>query len=175
MIALCLDEIKTKESLGPYLKIFNNSVGTDARFLNVYWLWFNNKFTDPISGGSGILENQDGCGKKRFNNRIVGGTALSKWVCINIPICKILMLLRAFIGAQRVFTLHHVNKTYFRHEYPWLCSLRKGARHICGVTVISIYPKPTIIVGAAHCVNPNSKQRRMRPSNTYMTYQISFS
>ena len=81
------------------------------------------------------------------------------------------MLLRAFIGAQRVFTLHHVNKTYFRHEYPWLCSLRKGARHICGVTVISIYPKPTIIVGAAHCVNPNSKQRRMRPK-TYLTYQI---
>ena len=80
------------------------------------------------------------------------------------------MLLRAFRGTQRVFTLQHVNKTYFRHEYPWLCSLRKGARHICGVTVISIYPKPTIIVGAAHCVNPNSKQRRMRP-NTYVTYQ----
>ena len=75
------------------------------------------------------------------------------------------MLLRAFRGAQRVFTLQHVNKSYFRHEYPWLCSLRKGARHICGVTVISIYPKPTIIVGAAHCVNPNSKQSPMRPKH----------
>ena len=77
------------------------------------------------------------------------------------------MLLRAFRDAQRVYTLQHVNKSYFRHEYPWLCSLRKGARHICGVTVISIYPKPTIIVGAAHCVNPNSKQRRMRPNFIY--------
>ena len=44
----------------------------------------------------------------------------------------------------------------YRHEYPWLCSLRKSNRHICGVTLISIYPKPTVIVGAAHCYNPNS-------------------
>ena len=44
-----------------------------------------------------------------------------------------------------------------QHEYPWLCSLKKNGAHICGVTLISVYPKPTIIVGAAHCYNPSSE------------------
>ena len=84
------------------------------------------------------------------------------------------MLLRAFRGACALWGFYTADKSYFRHEYPWLCSLRKGARHICGVTVISIYPKPTIIVGAAHCVNPDSKQSPMRPKHvTLLPYQIS--
>ena len=38
-----------------------------------------------------------------------------------------------------------------RHEYPWLCSLRRLGGHICGITLLSVYPKDTILVGAAHC------------------------
>jgi len=41
-----------------------------------------------------------------------------------------------------------------RHRYPWVCSLRTvGAipEHVCAVTLLSIPPKPTVLVGAAHC------------------------
>jgi len=41
-----------------------------------------------------------------------------------------------------------------RHRYPWICSLRtKGitAEHLCAVTLLSVPPQPTIIVGPAHC------------------------
>ena len=41
-----------------------------------------------------------------------------------------------------------------RHRYPWICSLRtKGitAEHICAVTLLSLPPQPTIIIGPAHC------------------------
>ena len=51
-----------------------------------------------------------------------------------------------------------------RHRYPWVCSLRStGARpeHLCAVTLLSIPPKPTVVVGAAHCTfickNDNEK------------------
>ena len=41
-----------------------------------------------------------------------------------------------------------------RHRYPWICSLRtRGvtAEHICAVTILSLPPQPTIIIGPAHC------------------------
>jgi hypothetical protein len=40
-----------------------------------------------------------------------------------------------------------------KHEYPWLCSLKLKGGHICGITLISVYPQETILVGAAHCYN----------------------
>ena len=43
------------------------------------------------------------------------------------------------------------------HEYPWLCSLRLKGGHICGITLISVYPQETILVGAAHCYNKGMK------------------
>ena len=49
-----------------------------------------------------------------------------------------------------------------RHEYPWLCSLRRRGGHICGITLLSVYPKKTILVGAAHCYNKESKILRSR-------------
>ena len=45
-----------------------------------------------------------------------------------------------------------------KHEYPWLCSLRRRGGHICGITLLSVYPKETILVGAAHCYNKESKR-----------------
>ena len=33
---------------------------------------------------------------------------------------------------------------------------RRGG-HICGITLLSVYPKETILVGAAHCYNKESK------------------
>jgi hypothetical protein len=44
-----------------------------------------------------------------------------------------------------------------RHEYPWLCSLRRLGGHICGITLLSVYPRKTILVGAAHCYKKASK------------------
>ena len=44
--------------------------------------------------------------------------------------------------------------THTRHRYPWLCSLRTrgdNPGHLCGVTLLSVPPDPTVIVGAAHC------------------------
>ena len=41
-----------------------------------------------------------------------------------------------------------------RHRYPWICSLRsKGAQteHYCTVTLLSRPPRPTVVVGSAHC------------------------
>jgi len=38
-----------------------------------------------------------------------------------------------------------------KNEYPWLCSLKYQGNHICGITLISVYPQETILVGAAHC------------------------
>ena len=42
-----------------------------------------------------------------------------------------------------------------RHRYSWICSLRKKSedkRHLCGVTLLSMPPSPTVFVSAAHCV-----------------------
>jgi hypothetical protein len=44
-----------------------------------------------------------------------------------------------------------------QHEYPWLCSLKLKGGHICGITLISVYPQETILVGAAHCFNNGEK------------------
>ena len=47
-----------------------------------------------------------------------------------------------------------LNYNNTRHRYPWICSLRtKGivAEHVCAVTVLSVPPQPTIIIGPAHC------------------------
>jgi hypothetical protein len=44
--------------------------------------------------------------------------------------------------------------THTRHRYPWICSLRtRGANpeHLCAVTLLSVPPGPTAIVGPAHC------------------------
>ena len=41
-----------------------------------------------------------------------------------------------------------------RHRYPWICSLRSlgpQPKHLCAVTLLSVPPKPTVVVGAAHC------------------------
>ena len=47
-----------------------------------------------------------------------------------------------------------LNFTNTRHRYPWICSLRtRGAspEHLCAVSLLSVPPQPTVIVGAAHC------------------------
>ena len=40
-----------------------------------------------------------------------------------------------------------------RHRYPWICSLRSktDSSHLCGTTLLARPPKPTVIVGVAHC------------------------
>ena len=41
-----------------------------------------------------------------------------------------------------------------KHRYPWLCSLRSVGQqnsHICGVTLLSRPPGPTVLVTSAHC------------------------
>ena len=53
-------------------------------------------------------------------------------------------------------TKTELNYTHTLHRYPWICSLRtKGitAEQLCAVTLISLPPQPTIIVGPAHCTN----------------------
>jgi len=43
-----------------------------------------------------------------------------------------------------------------RNRYPWLCSLRThgvNPEHLCAVSLLSIPPQPTILVGAAHCTS----------------------
>ena len=53
---------------------------------------------------------------------------------------------------EETYTQLNFNNT--RHRYPWICSLRtKGvtAEHICAVTLLSLPPAPTIIIGPAHC------------------------
>ena len=43
-----------------------------------------------------------------------------------------------------------------KHRYPWICSLRSVGQqnsHICGVTLLSRPPGPTVLVTSAHCVN----------------------
>jgi len=40
------------------------------------------------------------------------------------------------------------------HRYPWVCSLRSRGptpQHLCAVTILSIPPKPTVVISAAHC------------------------
>jgi hypothetical protein len=47
-----------------------------------------------------------------------------------------------------------LNYEHTRHRYPWVCSLRTtdtSLQHLCAVTLLSIPPKPTIVVGPAHC------------------------
>ena len=42
-----------------------------------------------------------------------------------------------------------------RNRYSWICSLREKSgtkRHLCGVTLLSMPPSPTVLVSAAHCV-----------------------
>ena len=44
--------------------------------------------------------------------------------------------------------------TNTRHRYPWICSLRTkglGTEHLCAVTLLSRPPRPTVMVGSAHC------------------------
>ena len=47
-----------------------------------------------------------------------------------------------------------INFEHTRHRYSWICSLRtKGTdpEHLCAVTLLSVPPQPTVVVGAAHC------------------------
>ena len=61
-------------------------------------------------------------------------------------------------GRKGAGSIRIVGGTQIRkHEYPWLCSLRRRGGHICGITLLSVYPRKTILVGAAHCYNPKSK------------------
>ena len=42
-----------------------------------------------------------------------------------------------------------------KHRYPWICSLRSVGQqpsHLCGVTLLSRPPGPTVLVTSAHCV-----------------------
>ena len=43
--------------------------------------------------------------------------------------------------------------SHTRHRYPWLCSLRRRdtEEHLCAVTLLSVPPRRTVVVGAAHC------------------------
>lgn len=58
-----------------------------------------------------------------------------------------------FAGGTVDFGLQYeFNRT--RNRYSWICSLRStdlNADHFCAVTILSVPPKPTVIVGAAHC------------------------
>ena len=61
-------------------------------------------------------------------------------------------------GRKGAGSIRIVGGTQIRkHEYPWLCSLRRRGGHICGITLLSVYPRKTILVGAAHCYNSKSK------------------
>ena len=43
-----------------------------------------------------------------------------------------------------------------KHRYSWICSLRRKSedkRHLCGVTLLSMPPSPTVLVSSAHCVS----------------------
>lgn len=47
-----------------------------------------------------------------------------------------------------------LNYANTRHRYPWVCSLRtlgSNPDHLCAVTLLSVPPKPTVVVSAAHC------------------------
>ena len=59
--------------------------------------------------------------------------------------------------------LHHT-----KHRYPWICSLRKMGQpssHICGVTLLSRPPGPTVLVTSAHCVHIcKSQEGRIVPN-----------
>ena len=54
------------------------------------------------------------------------------------------------LDAQRDIPLENT-----KHRYPWICSLRSVREqpyHICGVTLLSRPPGPTVLVTSAHCV-----------------------
>ena len=42
-------------------------------------------------------------------------------------------------------------------RYPWVCSLQEhlpgtsSSQHLCAVTILAVPPRPTVVVGAAHC------------------------
>merc|ERR1712106_984479 len=51
-----------------------------------------------------------------------------------------------------------------KNRYSWVCSLRSNdanQEHLCAVNLLSVPPKPTVVVGAAHCTylckNNNNK------------------
>ena len=47
-----------------------------------------------------------------------------------------------------------LNFTHTRGRYSWICSMRSTDLkhdHFCAVTLLSVPPKPTVIVGPAHC------------------------
>jgi hypothetical protein len=50
-----------------------------------------------------------------------------------------------------------------RHRYSWVCSLRSkdsSRQHLCAVTLLSIPPKPTVVVGPVHCTYLCKKSER---------------
>ena len=58
------------------------------------------------------------------------------------------------VNSTKVKLTTKFNFTNTRNRYPWICSLRsKGVSsdHFCAVTLLSVPPKPTVIVGPAHC------------------------
>ena len=55
-----------------------------------------------------------------------------------------------------------------KNRYPWICSLRRlgqQSSHMCGVTLLSRPPGPTVLVTSAHCVYVcKSKEGRLVPN-----------
>ena len=59
----------------------------------------------------------------------------------------------AEINGVTIATVPPLENT--KHRYPWICSLRSVGQqpyHICGVTLLSRPPGPTVLVTSAHCV-----------------------
>ena len=54
-----------------------------------------------------------------------------------------------------------------RNRYPWMCSLRThgiNPEHLCTVNLLSIPPKPTVLIGAAHCTLICKERGKKMPS-----------
>jgi hypothetical protein len=56
-----------------------------------------------------------------------------------------------------------LNFEHTRNRYPWVCSLRStgvSPKHLCAVTLLSIPPQPTVVVGPAHCTYLCKRNKR---------------
>merc|ERR1711892_118020 len=73
----------------------------------------------------------------------------------NVPVNedRTLPVTFGFAGGNIELQLKY-NYSSTRDRYSWICSLRStglNAEHFCAVTILSLPPKPTVIVGVAHC------------------------
>ena len=69
---------------------------------------------------------------------------------------KLLPILAVFPGPGPGYSSGPISDLVnTRDRYSWLCSLRFKADnqcHICGVTLLSMPPSPTVLISSAHCV-----------------------